>query len=464
MLQAAACFGAGYHAAGPGLTACCEQHLPRFKLRDAAQDGGTTFRVSVRVHGAVVPELAEPGLVARPELRLEASLGHVQKQTEPAVFSGDGAKANSASSSTSSWGVAGWRAIECGPDEGYRDDGEGPRAVDADCTPWCFDDTLTFAATSSEVHGPGLALRLVVRNDLCLGPLQLRLPRVQDLGEAVLELREDVLSRCRPQANRSGAKTPARPTWETPEFPVFLARRAAEGAPLGARTALGSDGQRVPYVVVSCVVNVDPDSILFEAEDAQRSLVDKVVSPMVQCMQAQHGCRGLPLCRDRALAHCHEFRSPRSRPLCAGGVSPQRAARHAPGREDSYSTCEVPASLEGSAFTLWDGDDERTPVNGLWGARQCTIDDTCKDGVGQGSKQERTEARRRRLAKDGGHERWRDRPAPPPPLPSSTTTAASERHEPASRCGVQRRVSSSEGEQGEQLCTTGLRHVHATSS
>merc|ERR1712129_583923 len=136
----------------------------------------------------------------------------------------------------------------------------------------------------------------------------------------------------------------------------------------------------------------------------------------VQCMQEQQGCRAMPLCRGRARATCSDSRSPRARPFFAAGESPSGVVRLSR-REDSYSTCEVPASLE--MAMVWDED--RPALNGLWGAKECQTSDADKDT----------------------HMEQRVR-CTPSPLRGSRAERGHER--------------------GEQLLTTGLRHVHVLSS
>lgn len=385
MFQAAATFGAGI-LAGQGLGACRES-LPGCRIRDPGEDAGTSFRLSVHVLGARSAELARPGLVRRPELRVEVLFGQTQKETEAAVFAGDAAAATPQLDGAA---AAGWAALGCTSGDGEGRDGRsaasggapaadaaaaalgaaGAAAEDDERCPWRFDDTVTFAARPCDVLREGIRLRLGARSDVCLGPLQVRLPRVQDLGEGVLELRRAVLAACRPAAapdaghgaggSSGGPAAAPRRVWRTPVLVVPLTR-VADGPAGGLSLPV------VSRVSLTCSVNMDPEVLLREAALADRSLMDKVVDPMVQCIEAP-ACAALPFCGAGRLAAACRARSPRSygtppRASGAGAVAGAAAG-------GAYATCEVPAVLvRGGALPEEEAEDgfQQPSLNGLAG-------------------------------------------------------------------------------------------------
>jgi len=299
------------------------------QLRTPGEDLGTPFRVSLRIHWADVPELSAPGLMARPELRLVVLLGQVEKRTEPAVYT-----VQTLSRGNSMVAVLG---LACVADQGERD-GRDTRSsgADADAGPWAFDDTLTFAARLSDVLGVRICLQLVARNDVHLGPVQVRLPGEQSLGEASLDLRDDILGRCGVLACKSG-NTPGRPrqTWTTPEFVVPFATSA--GQAVAGSTSIGS-GRKQPRLAVTCTVNTNPQALLREAYSAELSLVDKVVQ-QAHCLQGQQMFGTLSSCATR-VSVCNA-RSPGMRQKGLAVESSPRMRR----RRGGYDTCEVPSSL-----------------------------------------------------------------------------------------------------------------------
>merc|ERR1719282_518365 len=87
MIQAAATFGAGIMAAQKLGPACgCQGPMPSCRLRNAADDEGTNFKLAVHVHAAAVPELNEPGLLMRPKPQLQVLLGDVRTETAVADY------------------------------------------------------------------------------------------------------------------------------------------------------------------------------------------------------------------------------------------------------------------------------------------------------------------------------------------------------------------------------------------
>lgn len=257
MLQAVATFGAGVFA-GQGLSACSAS-LPNCGLRGEADGEGTAFKLSVHVHGASVPELGEPGMVARPRPRLQVMVGSAEKETEFADFVG------TTEQSSGSW---------------------TPRPKEDLTCPWQFGDTLTFSVLSSEAHRGCLRLRLSSRSDFCLGPLQVQLPHCQHLGEGVLNLKEHLLPACAqsfdPFLGAAGVGLAHTTLWQSPAMVVSL-RKVLSDKPLDP----------VAQILISVSINTDPTILLKEVERAEKTLADRVVGPLLQCAQATAHCSSL---------------------------------------------------------------------------------------------------------------------------------------------------------------------------
>lgn len=402
MFQAAAGFSAGLFA-GHGLGACREG-LPGCRIRGPADGLGQSFRISVRVLGASSTELSAPGVVARPQPRLEVSLGEVQKQTEAAVFCSSAASSYSGPATMSGTslhdvlacssahpGDRSRREAACADNAGAASTAMSRSWPSYEALPWQFDDTLTFAARPHDLLGDaGLRLRLRVTNEVCIGPLQVQMPNVQDLGEASLDLRREVLAKCTagypPDLPGAAAPRPgglARKVWHTPELVVPLWRAADRELP-----------KAMSRVLVSVSVNADPQALLRQAELAERGLVDRVVgqavtgcvgsAPAVAC-DADGGlvpfCCAAPATAAAAAAPCRACRARSPRPyMNTTRGNPQDGGCGAiPGEEEgadgfgagAYANCEVPASLVGGGSGAWPSQDEfdgANGLNGLWPA------------------------------------------------------------------------------------------------
>jgi len=322
MIQAVATFGAGVFA-GQGLSAC-HGSLPSCGLRGHGDDHGTAFKLSVHVHRISASEL-EPSPVLRPQPQLEVCLGQARKCTEVADFTDAAAARGLAEAGT-----------------GAADGGPAPAGG-----AWGFGETLTFAAQLGDVLGVGLRLQLSARSDVCLGPLRVQLPRTRDLGEAALSLRRAVLPACEPAAGEALGGSfggSGRPEWRTPALSVPLARTGD-----GLHSGIASPA--VAHVVLSVSVNADPEALLRRAEELERPLVEQVVDPVVQCIEAPSKCvreaaaRWAPLCSGcrparRCQSPVHRAQAKGSsmnddRPLCIT----------LPMGSGAYATCEVPAFL-----------------------------------------------------------------------------------------------------------------------
>merc|ERR1712008_74527 len=141
----------------------------------------------------------QPGLLLRPRPQVQLHLGCVQKETEAADFSqpslGSACKAAGRVAATPT----------------------GAEAELADCD-WRFGDTVMFVAGLADILGAGLRLQLLARTELQVGRVQLQLPHAHDLGEAVLNLRRQVLPACEPSlvAGCASFGGSGHPKWTTP--------------------------------------------------------------------------------------------------------------------------------------------------------------------------------------------------------------------------------------------------------
>lgn len=223
MLPAAFAFSGGVYVKD----AISKANLPRFR---SASDGTASFRLSVRIVSASVPALVKPGLLSQRRPRLEVTLGDVQKDTELADYVADD---------------------ESSPEAG---------ACAREC-PWRFGDTLTFVASLKDVSGPGLRFRLRAHSDIFLGPVQLQLQRVADLGEGSYDIRQRILPACvRDRSSFNGSDT-----WESPMLPIPFSH---------VKGGLCSDdhglGEAVAHVTVVFKLDMDPDMLMEMADEQVR--------------------------------------------------------------------------------------------------------------------------------------------------------------------------------------------------
>eukprot|EP00927_Polykrikos_kofoidii_P062061 TRINITY_DN56889_c0_g1_i1.p1 TRINITY_DN56889_c0_g1~~TRINITY_DN56889_c0_g1_i1.p1 ORF type:complete len:441 (-),score=48.69 TRINITY_DN56889_c0_g1_i1:325-1647(-) len=217
MFGVATAFAGGYYVK----QAFDKVPLPSLQRR---QDTSPSFKLSVRVVAAAAPALQEPGFWSRQRPRLEVSLGNVQKDTEFADF----VRSDQAIPS------AGACAREC---------------------PWRFGDSLTFVANLKDVAGHGLRLRLRAHSDFSVGPLQLQLASVAELGEAAVDLRRRVLPAC-VRSNSSSSDV-----WESPVLLIPFTHVRG-----GVVSADHDIGQATAHVALVFSLNADPEAILSQVE------------------------------------------------------------------------------------------------------------------------------------------------------------------------------------------------------
>jgi hypothetical protein len=201
-----------------------------------ASNGSASFRLSVRIVSASAPALGKPGVLSQRRPRLEVSLGDVQKDTELADYVADDETSPEADAC----------AREC---------------------PWRFGDTLTFSASVKDVLGPGLRFRLRAHSDIFLGPVQLQLQRVADLGEGSYSIRQRILPACvRNRHCFNGIYS-----WESPMLPVPLSH---------VKGGLCSDdhglGEAVAHVTAVFKFDMDPEALMEMADDEVRPVSDAI--------------------------------------------------------------------------------------------------------------------------------------------------------------------------------------------
>jgi len=305
MFQAAAAFSAGLLAQSSVQTTCSQAP----SCSASPTDGGTPFKLSVRVHAASVPALGEPGRMVRLKMRLGVGFAGADKETEDADFAGPARSSawftfreeNNPSRGTThragSWpsSTRGDCAAEfspgtrsersCGSSASTSAETKGSSTSGADWASWRFGDTLTFAARTCDLLGGGMRLRLRVQSDVCLGPLQVQFPHTeQDLGEAVVDLRKRVL----PASVASWSAPPflggaecefdCPPSWETPAL-VFPLSHVSD-SPHG-----GMEVNVLGKVAISFSLNTDPEALMREADQAEMPLTYKVADSLFACMQ-----------------------------------------------------------------------------------------------------------------------------------------------------------------------------------
>jgi len=232
-----------------------------------AVDPNASFRLSVRVVSASAPGLASPGIIAKQRPFLEVAVGDSSKQTETADFSRD---------------KAGSKAC-----------GQGPEC------PWRFGDTFSFKTRLQDVLDSDLRLTLRSRSDVVMGPVQLEL-QAAEVGTAILDLRNQVLSTCVEQERDLGSHCWASRTTSVPLYaPVKSLRDALK------------EGNRpfevVGHVAVVFSVDTDPEDILATVGPPRKSVAD-VKEKVGERVEGAMQWLGKPIDSSR-LANVPELRS-----------------------------------------------------------------------------------------------------------------------------------------------------------
>ncbi|CAE7034531.1 cbh2 [Symbiodinium sp. CCMP2592] len=223
---------------------CSTCQLPQLRR---ATDERNACRLFVRLLGASIPGLAEPGLLMREHPCVEVAFGDTVKESEPAEYVSVG---------TPTFGPS------------ARKPGLVPTALQ-DCE-WHFGDTMVFTVQLSELTSCGLSLRVHTRSDMRLGPLQLDLARPSQVGCCTLDMRRRILPACSnpkvAQVASKGAKDEAHAAsqeiWESEQ--ICLPLVTADGADEGA------------WLLVSFALSANPASLEKLASRADRTLVERV--------------------------------------------------------------------------------------------------------------------------------------------------------------------------------------------
>mmetsp|Transcript_6295 Transcript_6295/g.15099 ORF Transcript_6295/g.15099 Transcript_6295/m.15099 type:complete len:366 (+) Transcript_6295:63-1160(+) len=189
-----------------------------------------SFKLSARVVAAAVPGLTAPGLFSQKRPFLEACLGSTTKETELADYA-----------TGHDSGLMGQCAREC---------------------PWRFVDTLTFKATSDDILGPGLQMKLRVRNDMLVGPLKFEL-QAGEVGAAGVDLRKNILPSC-------VQKSDSADSWTSPVQLVPFHHVMS-----GLTSSDFKLGDPVAYAAVQFSVNSDPEQILEVVDSVTRPLKEQ---------------------------------------------------------------------------------------------------------------------------------------------------------------------------------------------
>ncbi|CAE7941057.1 cbh2 [Symbiodinium sp. KB8] len=234
---------------------CSTCQLPQLRR---ATDERNACRLFVRLLGASIPGLAEPGLLMREHPCVEVAFGDTVKESEPAEYVSVG---------TPTFGPS------------ARKPGLVPTALQ-DCE-WHFGDTMVFTVQLPELTSCGLSLRVRTRSDMRLGPLQLDLARPSQVGCCTLDMRRRILPACSnpkvAQVASKGVKDDAtahaasQEIWESEQMCLPLV--TADGADEGA------------WLLVSFALSANPQSLEKLASRADRTLVERVSESVSQLGQ-----------------------------------------------------------------------------------------------------------------------------------------------------------------------------------
>lgn len=292
MLQAAAAFGAGFLAQSSMQTSCAQAPT----CTATPSEGGTSFKLSVRVHAASVPALAEPSRMLKLKMRLGAALAGAEKETEDADFAGP--------ASSSAWFTLRGEASTPSSSSRYASDRSSSGkpctssagAASAEWASWRFGDTLTFAVRACDLVDGGMRIRLRVQSDVCLGPVSVQMPRkAQEFGECVVDLRNKVLPVSVPSWSSPAflgvdCEFEPQPSWETPAL-VFPLSHVSDSPHSGVEVST------LAKVALSFNLNVDPEVLMREVDEASKPLPYKVADHFAACLMAP--LAPLPLCSGR---------------------------------------------------------------------------------------------------------------------------------------------------------------------
>jgi len=277
MFQAATSFGAGIFAAHQ-LSGC---QLPACGIQETSTSRPVPFKLSVHIHTASGPALCDTsrmGGMARLRPRFVVGFGRQEKETEDGDFHASQPSCMPVKSLSRNQEFE----LTGAPHEQH--DGSGS---------WCFGDTVTFAGHVKDILREGVRVRLCARSDVCLGPLHVEFARMQDLGEAVIDLRSQVLPACSPiSASRGHRKSCGEMGIYVANSPFHVWETPALVVPLTTVRNTPRNGVKVDVVAraaVSFSLNTDPSTLLREADAAERPVVEKMVDRVAQLVQHSIG-------------------------------------------------------------------------------------------------------------------------------------------------------------------------------
>eukprot|EP00928_Gymnodinium_smaydae_P039979 TRINITY_DN27197_c0_g1_i1.p1 TRINITY_DN27197_c0_g1~~TRINITY_DN27197_c0_g1_i1.p1 ORF type:complete len:420 (-),score=78.97 TRINITY_DN27197_c0_g1_i1:62-1228(-) len=278
---------------------CSKCEPPRVGL---SEDDSTTFRLSVQVLSASIPSLPAPGIFVRQRPRAEISLGSARKDTNLAEYVGCSRSCSSGAFSTvSGREMCGLGGLPTSAGGGRRSSSASAGAgAEALAGPWRFGDSVTLVARLEDLLGPGLGLRICTHGDVRVGPVQLQLAQVREHGKCVLDLRRRVLPACgypwKPGAALDacyGAAISSPPVpfqgscsddselhrmWLSPVLVVPLAAYPAGDSCRGDRNIDPVDVSA--HLALAFGVSRDPEVLSRLADEAERSLTEKVAVPL----------------------------------------------------------------------------------------------------------------------------------------------------------------------------------------
>lgn len=207
---------------------------------------------------------------------------------------------------------------------------------------WQFGETLTLPAHLPDVMGPGLRLRLVAHGEVRLGPLQMDLVQVQELGECMVSLRRRVLPACSAALDR-GLSSPGPWAWSSPV--VLPLADVGQGRPSEGGYCFGEVSA---YVALCFGVSMDPEVLRRLADNAERPLAERLAAGLPLPRQltggpaewAASGCSG-----------CSRGRAGKSSTTAAAASRPARRSPTPSEADDAGFSAEAPATSAWSYLT-----------------------------------------------------------------------------------------------------------------